>query len=1497
DGAGNLASANSLSWAATPGLNYFDIGAYEFQGDSSDVAPPTVTGISQLPASGGSTALAFSSVQVSFSESLDGISARSPANYELLSAGADGLLDTQDDVKLGLTPAYSFPETNLTLQFNGGVLADGLYRLRLSGTLAIYDTAGNALDGDANGSAGGDYLHVFRIDRSTNTLPVADAQTVPVNEDGSVLITLSGSDADGDPLAFGLASNPLHGVLSGFDPVTRQVTYTPQADYWGTDSFQFQVDDGKLGTRTATITLQVAPINDAPQAPGQAVTLAEDTPVQIVLPASDKETARSGLVFTLVNGPAHGSLTQGANGVWNFLPEADYAGTDSFTYTVRDRGGNDADPSTALTSATGTIALTITPTNDAPVLAPVADRTVNEGQLVSLNLVGQDPEGQPLTYSLVSGPSGASVQAATGLFSWTADDGEAAVPVVVQVSDGNSSTTRSFQIAVHNVVPTLTVSGAAEVDLGDAYVLSLEASDPGADTLSQWEINWGDGNIQVVAGNAASVSHVYALDGQYNILVTATDEDGSYDASPVPVQVISPNSAPIALGQYVMTSEEQPVLITLTATDADGDPLTYSLVSTMAHGTLGPLDPVTHQLLYTPDSNYVGHDIFVFQVTDGQGGSATATINVKVIPVNDAPTATPQAVVAQEDTPLAIQLAGTDVETAPTALLFNLVSGPAHGTLVQNPGGSWSYLPNPDYFGADSFQFSVTDAGEYFTCGCGIDYVSQSLTSAPVTVSIQVMGRPDAPVALDDSFSVAEDGLLEVNPAGILGNDTDPDGDSLGVALVAGTLHGQLTLDADGGFTYRPNANFHGIDSFTYTASDGAQDSAVATVQITVLPVNDAPVLPAVGTQNLVAGQVLGLSLAATDADTTDVLGYTLQAGPAGAVLDPATGWLQWTAPYAAGAFSETVTVRVQDGQGGSDERSFQLQVQPELLRVTTFQATDAGYQVRFSRALDTTVLNLYDGIDYSWGAADAVLRDANDRVVAGSMVLDADAMGFTFVKTGAALPAGTYKLTLESRAGAFADTHGRLMDGDADGTAGGHYLRSFTLAATTGATLSIPDFARGAGQDVNLPATGSGLPVRITNAALASTVEFTLAYDPSLLEITGVSAAVAGASASADFSVAGQVRISVTGLGGLTNATTDLVRLAARVPDATIASQYGAKQVLDLRDVRINGGAIAAIADDGVHVAAYLGDASGNAVYTSYDAQHVQRVLSRIDTGFGAYPTADPVIVGNAAGNGQLTIVDVRLINQKVLALAQTAIPPIPGYPAITYVGADPLVDLGRVEARSGDRVTVPVRLDTAAGLASVQLRLAFPADALELVGVRLGSLTADFQLLVVDRSPGVLQVDMSSLLALAGGSGSLLELDFRIAEAASGVLPLDLQWVQLNETHLTLQPEPIPGADPTDGAIHLVGPVPLAAAGLPLDTPEIPASPVPQQQGLVGVDVSVPAPQALSLPQLRFDRSAAPTGATELPQKSWLGSWLGSQGDDRPGKRAGWRLFAGRP
>src|SRR5262249_53333314 len=153
-----------------------------------------------------------------------------------------------------------------------------------------------------------------------------------------------------------------------------------------------------------------------------------------------------------------------------------------------------------------------------------------------------------------------------------------------------------------------------------------------------------------------------------------------------------------------------------------------------------------------------------------------------------------------------------------------LVAGPAHGTLALDPGGSFTYVPAMNFNGTDSFTYRAHDG----TLGSGV-----------ATVSLLVGSANGAPVAADDRYGVDEDGALVVAAAGVLGNDGDVDGDPLTAQLVAGPAHGTLALNADGSFTYVPNPNFNGTDSFRYQANDGRLDSDVAAVTITVRPVND----------------------------------------------------------------------------------------------------------------------------------------------------------------------------------------------------------------------------------------------------------------------------------------------------------------------------------------------------------------------------------------------------------------------------------------------------------------------------------------------------------------------------------------------------------------------------------------------------------------------------------------------------------------------------------
>jgi VCBS repeat-containing protein len=116
-----------------------------------------------------------------------------------------------------------------------------------------------------------------------------------------------------------------------------------------------------------------------------------------------------------------------------------------------------------------------------------------------------------------------------------------------------------------------------------------------------------------------------------------------------------------------------------------------------------------------------------------------------------------------------------------------------------------------------------------------------TLTSSLTTVTITVNAVNDAPTAADDAYTTAEDTALTENTPGVLDNDSDPDHDTLSAVLVSKPNHGTLTLNANGSFTYRPDANFNGSDSFIYRANDGSVASDSATVNLTVTASNDSP--------------------------------------------------------------------------------------------------------------------------------------------------------------------------------------------------------------------------------------------------------------------------------------------------------------------------------------------------------------------------------------------------------------------------------------------------------------------------------------------------------------------------------------------------------------------------------------------------------------------------------------------------------------------------------
>ena len=257
----------------------------------------------------------------------------------------------------------------------------------------------------------------------------------------------------------------------------------------------------------------------------------------------------------------------------------------------------------------------------------------------------------------------------------------------------------------------------------------------------------------------------------------------------------------------------------------DGQTLTVTTLSpSAAHGTVSCT--AAGMCTYTPNANYHGPDSFTYGVSDGHGGTDTATVSITVTPVNDAPVALDDTLTIAQGVPGAVNVLANDSDVdGDTLSISGFSPNGAHGT-VNCLGHSCTYTPDPGYSGPDSFEYFIIDGHG------GGDQAVVSITVTPAA------NQP--PVADDEELTVTEDSTG--NTVSVLLGDVDPDGDPLTVTSAnPAAAHGTVSCTSAGVCTYTPNANYHGPDSFVYTVSDGKGGTDTGTVSITVTPVNDPP--------------------------------------------------------------------------------------------------------------------------------------------------------------------------------------------------------------------------------------------------------------------------------------------------------------------------------------------------------------------------------------------------------------------------------------------------------------------------------------------------------------------------------------------------------------------------------------------------------------------------------------------------------------------------------
>jgi hypothetical protein len=600
---------------------------------------------------------------------------------------------------------------------------------------------------------------------------------------------------------------------------------------------------------------------------------------------------------------------------------------------------------------------------------------------------------------------------------------------------------------------------------------------------------------------------------------------------------------------------------------------------------------------------------------------------------------------------------------------------------------------------------------------------------------------------------------------------------------------------------------------------------------------NTDPFIDAVDTLQVREGAPLEFAFTVNDPDAGETFSWELVAGPEGASID-AGGVFRWTAPRPAPEAPVVVDVKVTDRAGASDVERFEIAVEAVRLRLSGIEGTSDGVALRFNQRFDASQLALYGS-----APPDLEVRSASGALLRGSAVLDADGAGLRWMRTGQGLlPAGNYSVTLSTGPGGFADDVGRALAGGVSGlppsaSAAGSMTWTVAAGAPAGAAvLGLADFMRGPGQPVVVPPGSTGplhLPLRLSGAAGARSVQFELRHEPGLLQIDAVELPAA---------LQGRAQVTVSALAGgrgslvsvqfdqalASNAPQVLVDVRARVPEAA-ASAYGRTAVLAVGAIRLvdaSGNRMSAVSDDALQVVGYLADAAGGGDYRSDDIAALQALVTRGGPlgGLSSWPLVDPLLVADVTRDGRLNALDVLRLQQHVEGLASDtdALLPRPEFPPLPPSAAPTLAGAGAGEPGAGIRIEAPARAtpggvfrvtvvaDSLEGFSSTLLRLGYDPRSLVLERVTRGGLAAGFEWLVVRNEPGVLELDASGLDRVPAGSGSLFEIDFRVrAEARTGGTRIDFQAARLDGGRLLLDAVPAPGADPSDAVIT------VAAAG----------------------------------------------------------------------------------
>ena len=563
---------------------------------------------------------------------------------------------------------------------------------------------------------------------------------------GGLGVLANDRDADGDSLTAELVSGPTHGELSLNGDGT--FTYTPDPQFLGFDSFTYLANDGTANSSVATVTIEVVDVNSIPQAQNDTYSIDEDGTLSIdvlagVL-ANDTDVELTPLTATVAGQPPNGTLALAADGSFVYTPNANFFGTDTFTYRAGD--GENNSPPALVTIAVRSI-------NDVPLAADDAYEVNEDTQLVVMGGPAMDvtlvPFGGTWKYlddgsdqgTAWRGPSFDDSLWSSGLAQLGYGDGDEATVVDCDPNPGDGCQDFSNDNFITTYFrTTFTIDDASRL-VGDLRG-NFHRDDGIAVYINGIEV--ARDNLPSGATSGTPANQFAFDDGQNVIPFTAPIDliESGVNYIAVEIHQSDGNSSDISF-DLELIAQAQPIVGVLTNdTDADGETLSAELVAGPQNGTL-TLQP-DGTFTYQPNQDFVGTDQFSYRAGDGTAFSAPATVTITVHEANLLPVAANDAFTTAEDVPLVVDLPlgllPNDTDGDGDALSTRIVAPPTHGTLDWFANGTFKYVPAANYHGSDSFTYVANDG---------------RADSNTATVTITISAVNDAPAAQEDVYAIA----------------------------------------------------------------------------------------------------------------------------------------------------------------------------------------------------------------------------------------------------------------------------------------------------------------------------------------------------------------------------------------------------------------------------------------------------------------------------------------------------------------------------------------------------------------------------------------------------------------------------------------------------------------------------------------------------------------------------------------------------------------------